>query len=441
MEQSRITNQQSSQGAHAAVRAKGATKPANDAAQDPAAQGGFMALMAALGDGLPADDATEPSDIGSIIDPSSAAAGQMYDPAALSNVQGFLASALGSAALSTSTSTSGLPGAAGQGGGDGLVGSSRAAWALDPMGDGLVAQTAVLDRLGDVKDGDTAAGLLAQGRPTLARGTTSFAQRSEALSALAGSLAGKSGVPEPGKSANGAADAATVLSGALTSIAPTRESDVALGVREGLGGRESLGLAGLDSAAVLAELQGSGGAESWLRDSSDIGATSYGSEGGWGAQALEPDAAHTDGAAAVAGGSDGLVPPGAEDALAEQVTYWVNQKTQNAEMTLTRDGQPVEVSVSLSGNEAHVTFRSDQEQTRQMLDGSMAQLSDMLRDQGLILSGASVGTSARDGQSRGGEAQQGADSRTGQAKVVAADSATERKPAGVDGHRALDVFV
>ncbi len=440
MEQSRITNQQSSQGAQAAVRAKGATKPANDAAQDPAAQGGFMALMAALGDGLPADDATEPSDIGALIDSSSAAVGQMYDSAALSNVQGFLASTLGRAAASASAS--GFPGAAGQGGGDGLVGSSRVAWALDPMGDGLVAQTAALDGLGDIKDGDTAAGLLAQGRPTLAvRGTTSFAQRSEALGALAGSFTGKLGVPEPGKSANVAADVATVLSGALASVAPTRESGVVPAVREGLVGRESLGLAGLDSTAVLAELPGSGGAESWLRDSSDIGATSYGGEGGWGAQALEPDASHSDGGAAVPGGSDGWVPPGAEDALAEQVTYWVNQKTQNAEMTLTRDGQPVEVSVSLSGNEAHVTFRSDQEQTRQMLDDGMAQLSDMLRGQGLILSGASVGTSARDGQSRGGEAQQGTDPRTGQARVIAADSTTERKPAGVDGRRALDVFV
>ncbi|MCZ8095375.1 MAG: hypothetical protein O9331_18020, partial [Acidovorax sp.] len=140
-----------------------------------------MALMAALEDGLPADDATEPSDIGAFIDSSSAAVGQMYDPAVLSNVQGFLASALGRAA--PSASSSGLPGAAGQGG-DGLVGSSRVAWAQDPMGDGLVAQTAALDGLGDIKDGDTAAGLLAQGRPTLvARGTTSFAQRSEALSA------------------------------------------------------------------------------------------------------------------------------------------------------------------------------------------------------------------------------------------------------------------
>lgn len=50
---------------------------------------------------------------------------------------------------------------------------------------------------------------------------------------------------------------------------------------------------------------------------------------------------------------------GAEDRVAEQVAYWVNQKTQNAELTLQRDGHPVEVSVSLSGNEAHVSFRGD----------------------------------------------------------------------------------
>ena len=76
-----------------------------------------------------------------------------------------------------------------------------------------------------------------------------------------------------------------------------------------------------------------------------------------------------------------------------------------------------------------------------MLDGGMAQLSDMLRDQGLILSGASVGTSARDDQSRGGEAQQQPESRAGQARVTAADVSTGSKSPGADGHRALDVFV
>jgi Flagellar hook-length control protein len=67
---------------------------------------------------------------------------------------------------------------------------------------------------------------------------------------------------------------------------------------------------------------------------------------------------------------------GAEEQIADQVAYWVNQKTQNAEMTLDRDGQPVQVTVSLSGSEAHVTFRSDQAQTRELLDSSMAQLRD-----------------------------------------------------------------
>jgi flagellar hook-length control protein FliK len=136
-----------------------------------------------------------------------------------------------------------------------------------------------------------------------------------------------------------------------------------------------------------------------------------------------------------------FTPPGAEEALAEQVTYWVNQKTQNAEMTLTRDGQPVEVLVSLSGNEAHVTFRSDQEHTRQMLDGSMAQLSDMLRDQGLILTGSSVGTSAGDGKSSGGNASQERNSRAGQTKVAAAEGGGGQPRISQDGRSAIDVFV
>ncbi|OYZ42302.1 MAG: hypothetical protein B7Y20_18450, partial [Acidovorax sp. 16-64-162] len=43
---------------------------------------------------------------------------------------------------------------------------------------------------------------------------------------------------------------------------------------------------------------------------------------------------------------------GSEEQIADQVAYWVNQKTQNAEMTLDRDGQAVQVTVSLSGSEA-----------------------------------------------------------------------------------------
>ncbi|WP_440108735.1 flagellar hook-length control protein FliK [Acidovorax sp. BL-A-41-H1] len=133
-----------------------------------------------------------------------------------------------------------------------------------------------------------------------------------------------------------------------------------------------------------------------------------------------------------------------EDQLAEQVAYWVNQETQNAELTVTRDGQPVEVSVTLSGNEAHVTFRSDQEHTREILDRSMLQLSDLLRGEGLVLSGMSVGTSSArnpDGGSGGSDQKRRRDDAR-QAQV----SPIPLAGAGLAGSgrvsdRSVDVFV
>ena len=134
---------------------------------------------------------------------------------------------------------------------------------------------------------------------------------------------------------------------------------------------------------------------------------------------------------------------GAEEQVAEQVAYWVNQKTQNAELTLQRDGHPVEVSVSLSGNEAHVSFRSDQQQTRELLDQSMAQLSDLLRSEGLVLSGMSVGTSARDSAGGGEAGQQRPREGARQAQVVSAvpAGATSLARGGGPLDRAVDIFV
>lgn len=440
MEQSRIASQQPSQGTHVAARVKGATRPVNDPAQDAALPGGFMALMAALGEDLPADDAAVLPGVDGLIDAPSAAAGSLYDPTSLSHAQGLLAGAL----CATGAAAGGLPGAACQGSMDGSVGSARVTWVQDRPGDGLVAQTAALDGLGDVKDGDVAAGVLAQGRPAISRATTSFAQRSEVLNALAGGLMGKSSVPELGKATHVAAEASVALSGGLASSLPARELGVTPGGREGAVGGESLGLAGADIATAGAASQGVGSAEIWQRVASEVEEGHHGGgDASLGGYALEQVAARADDSASASASmsADGVVQPGVEDALAEQVTYWVNQKSQNAEMTLTRDGQPVGVSVSLSGNEAHVTFRSDQEQTRQMLDGGMAQLSDMLREQGLILSGVSVGTSAREGQPRGGDAEQQSGGRMGQAQVVAAQASADGKPSGVDGRHTLDVFV
>ncbi|WP_230681546.1 flagellar hook-length control protein FliK [Paracidovorax cattleyae] len=134
-----------------------------------------------------------------------------------------------------------------------------------------------------------------------------------------------------------------------------------------------------------------------------------------------------------------------EDQIAEQVAYWVHQKTQNAELTIDRDGQPVEVSVSLTGNEAHVAFRSDQSQTRDMLDTSVAQLRELLRGEGLELAGVSIGQS---GAGAGGDASGRPSGRgEGGARVgrVQAAAGTVQGAADIPRpsarpDRALDVF-
>lgn len=80
--------------------------------------------------------------------------------------------------------------------------------------------------------------------------------------------------------------------------------------------------------------------------------------------------------------------------LSEQVSYWLGRHVQNAELTLEGPGRSaVEVSIALQGKEAHVEFRSDQLETRQALEGAIAQLREQLRADGLVLAGVSVGRS------------------------------------------------
>jgi flagellar hook-length control protein FliK len=89
--------------------------------------------------------------------------------------------------------------------------------------------------------------------------------------------------------------------------------------------------------------------------------------------------------------------------VAEQVTYWVSQNVQNAELKLDGLGQsPVEVSISVQGKEAQITFRTDEASTRGVLEGASAHLKDMLQREGMVLTGVSVGTSGS-GDSSGAE--------------------------------------
>ncbi len=133
------------------------------------------------------------------------------------------------------------------------------------------------------------------------------------------------------------------------------------------------------------------------------------------------------------------------DALSEQVAFWVQQKTQRAEMTIDRQGQPVKVQVVVTGNEAHVTFRSNEQQTRDMLDASTAQLRELLEQQGLTLAGVSVQTADAGRQDSGasaggdGAGRSSAQRGDGGAPLTAVVSADLR--ARPDALRAVDLFV
>ena len=79
----------------------------------------------------------------------------------------------------------------------------------------------------------------------------------------------------------------------------------------------------------------------------------------------------------------------------EDMRFWLDGKQQRAEVVLEKDGQPVRVQVMVRGNEAHVTFRADQLQTRDLLDASLSQLREMLQQQGVQLAGVSVQADAQ----------------------------------------------
>jgi len=105
--------------------------------------------------------------------------------------------------------------------------------------------------------------------------------------------------------------------------------------------------------------------------------------------------------AAGAAGSDYKIAEAAaivpETALAETVSYWVSHDVQNAELTLDGFGDdPVQVSISIQGEQAQIDFRCDQPEVRQALESATAELKELLSNQGLNLSSVSVGSSGRD---------------------------------------------
>ena len=442
MEPTKISSPQGAQPAHGArPRSTANTQDAGEAGS-----GGFLALLAALGSsdpgvGDPLLDTAMTSDGAPQDSPSDA-----QDASFLAAWQGLLPPAVNARADAAAPGTpSGvLPGGAGAGGVPGIgtidpaaaAGGTEALLGANGGMQGIVAETAMLDASVGSRNGSPLGSGAAHGK-AFSRLQSAMAQKADAVDGSAGRL-----------QASTAAQALAGQSGAATGVLLMNAAErLAGGAGAGLPDRavggpaqaeaaNGLATALTEAAASTALAAGSGGADARGRPGEGRSEGTMGFEAVGGAAPAE--AGSVDGATVFADPAQANL----EEQVAEQVAYWVNQKTQNAELTLDRDGQPVEVSVTLSGNEAHVAFRSDQSATREMLDKSMAQLSELLRSEGLVLSGMSVGTSSGQREQTGDSARQGPREGGRRARVEAAAPAgtgTLLRTGAPD--RAVDVFV
>ncbi len=159
----------------------------------------------------------------------------------------------------------------------------------------------------------------------------------------------------------------------------------------------------------------------------------YGMEGSWGHNAFQAGS-RVDAAPVMAD-------PSLQSMVADTVSYWVTQGVQNAELKLDGfGGQSVAVSISLKGDEAHIGFRTDQPEIRQMLEGAVAHLKDLLTSEGLVLSGVSVGTSGQDGKGAQ-EQRHRPDARQVIMTTTQAVATQSRPQANPSVGRAVDLFV
>jgi flagellar hook-length control protein FliK len=122
--------------------------------------------------------------------------------------------------------------------------------------------------------------------------------------------------------------------------------------------------------------------------------------------------------------------------------YWISGDLKNAKMTLGDAVEGVvEVSISLQGNQAQVAFKADETMTRNALQDSGSELKEMLRRDGIELSGVSVGTSGA-GDGGGDRERSRSESRRATPLQVVAPSLESPASAGLSGSaQRLDLYV
>lgn len=457
MEANRISPQSS----NAAQQSPAKTSRHSSASGPSAAQGAgpegadFLSLLASM-DMVGATGAAEGADallLPSTQDPQVDGGAVAQDASALVAWQGLLdMSQFSKTAMPVAdTESSGAAALAGLGkegsvvaGANGLPGTLAGVEGFSTFGGrvlpSMVSETAAMDLALDEKDAGVAGGPAAGHGRSAGRGVSVLAAggRGDSTLSIAATTLGKDGLSMGSSAAHRsgpsvAADPAATVSAVRDmqpatergAVSPQLAQDPVGGLVAALGGAESSGRAGDFSE----------GAD---RGGRGDGASSFAGESG--ADAFDVDSGGAD-AVSSADGYAGAMGAADEDLLAEQISFWANQKLQSAEVTVQRDGQPVEVTVSLQGNEAHVAFRSDQQQTRDLIDQGAAQLSAMLQEQGLMLSGMSVGTSGQQRSNDPSNSSRGEDSEEGKRGTVLAPVAGTSGSAGrAQGQRVLDVF-
>jgi len=450
MEQNRISSP-GQHGTHEARAARGAgakSAAGQDGAQDAAAQGaGFALLLAALGEaeGLVAAPAEEDGLAEEVITGLPDPQGEAPDPAGTveaAETAAWLASqqpgsVLAERLAALAQSANGRverQGAAPWG--EGLHG--RWTSLAKPGLDTLVGETAMLDgtlETAGVNGTLPTASTPATGRGSAARiGISALQEAGRAGLGAMGTLLARAGAATAEMAAPHAVAHAAPASSAIAmpqAMAERRDGAQPLPSAGAMGAEMQAAAAAAVAPAGAMAQSGSGQAASQGQGADNL--AGLGAADTSAPQPAEADAAFSDAAQTAA---EELL----ADQAAEQVAYWAHQKTQNAELTLDRDGRPVEVKVSLTGDEAHVTFRSDHADARQALDGGAAQLREMLRGEGLHLAGVTVGTAgAGGGQAREGSEREG--QRGGRQATVQAAAPAEGARRGATGERSVDIFV
>lgn len=334
------------------------------------------------------------------------------------------------------TAMTGLPLAVGPNNlGDSLAVGSRSVAVASSGGElGLVAQTAALDTAMESESAQTAAA----GKKILGRHlTSSTLSTTEAWAARTTAASPRPEAPER----TAAAHASTLVQTVVSNSQPSLGDRLTSGSLPVSFNDLTAFATAAPHAEALGELLTAQGQQSGGRSGEGRGASTGQNQDTQGLYSMGAA-----GAEPTTPGENPMFDMGAalptEDSVAEQVAYWVNQNIQNAELTVEHDGHPVQVTVSLNGNEAHVSFASDQNETRALLDAGVAQLRDLLESQGLVLSGMSVGEASTQSQSNQPNGQRGSAPTDARQTTVESNTPTRHaRRADVISDQAVDVFV